>query len=204
MIAVPTNPDLTIATLQRLYRVGVRLRSRRTDIPPLGATYVGRYVTGAEDCVHKAGSGREWSDKPPVVASCAIIRICEELCMIALQQKMPEGHCSLGTRQQLDHLGPVAVGAEIEITARCTRGRGRYSSWQIVVRDAHEIVGQGCMDFVIVHRPGYEARRLGPKHAALALNSPSQPSTAAARRYEQIRDQHLNRLRDREQHDLPL
>lgn len=182
MITVLTNPDLTTATLQRLYRIGIRLRSRRTDVSHPGATYVGRYVTGAEDCVHKAGFGPQWSDKPPVVASCAIIRICEELCMIALQQGMPEGHCSLGIRQQLDHLGPVAVGAEIEITARCTRGRGRYSSWHIVVRDAHEIVGQGCMDFVVVHRPGYEARRLRPKHAALALNSPSRPSTVPARR----------------------
>ena len=91
--------------------------------------------------------------------------------MAALQGSMPESHCSLGVRQQLDHLGPVAVGAEIEITARCTRGRGRYSSWEIVIRDAHEVVGEGRMDFVVVHRPDYEAQRLGPKHAALALNA---------------------------------
>jgi hypothetical protein len=36
------------------------------------------------------------------------------------------------------------------------------------------------MDFVVVDRPDYEARRLGPKHAALALNSPSLPSTLPA------------------------
>jgi predicted thioesterase len=180
VIAVLTDPDLTTAMLQRLHRIGARRTNRRTDATRPATTYVGRYVTGTDDCVHKAGSGREWSEKPPVVASCAIIRICEELCMIALQDSMPEGYCSLGVRQQLDHLGPVAVGAEIEITAKCTHIQGRYSSWQIIIRDAHEIVGQGCMDFVIVHRPDYEARRLSPKHAALALNSPSQPSTVPA------------------------
>jgi predicted thioesterase len=158
----------------------MRRTSRRTDVTHPGTTYVGRYVTAAEDCVRKAGSGREWSDKPPVVASCAIIRRCEELFMIALQQGMLERHCSLGIRQQLDHLGPVAVGAEIEITARCIRGRGRYSSWHIIVRDADEIVGQGRMDFVVVHRSRYEARRLNPTRAALALDSPSRPSALPA------------------------
>jgi predicted thioesterase len=142
------------------------------DATQVGATYVVRYVTEPDDCVREAGSGREWSDKPPVVASCAIIRLCEEVCMQALlQEGVPDYHCSLGVRQELEHLGPVAVGAEIEITARCIRAKGRYSSWHIVIRDAHEIVGQGHMDFVIVHRSSYEARRLAPKHAGLALSA---------------------------------
>lgn len=156
--------------MQQPNRIGMRRTSRRADVAPTGTTYVRRYVTAVEDCVHNAGSGREWVSKPPVTASCAIIRICEEVCMIALQQYMPQDYCSLGVRQQLDHLGPVPIGAEIVLTAQCTNGRGRYSSWHIVIRDAQEIVAEGRMDFVVVHRPDYEARRLLPKQAALALN----------------------------------
>ncbi|WP_067676993.1 thioesterase, FlK family [Nocardia miyunensis] len=79
----------------------------------------------------------------------------------------------IGTRQYLGHLGPITVGAEITLTTRCVRARGRFSSWQVTVRDSHEIVGEGRMDFVAVRRPHYEARRLAPKRAAAssALNT---------------------------------
>lgn len=68
-------------------------------------------------------------------------------------------------RRPLGHLGPIAIGATIEITALCTRTHGPYSSWRITVHDAREIVGRGRMDFVVVHRTRYEARRLAPKRA---------------------------------------
>ena len=139
----------------------------RPAVARRGTRRAARYTTGPGDCVRSAGTGPEWSDKPEVVASCAIIRCCEELCMTALLDMIPDEFCSLGVRQDLGHLGPIAVGAEISITARCVRARGRYSSWEVVVRDSHEIVGSGRMDFVAVHRPRYEARRLEPKRAAL-------------------------------------
>jgi predicted thioesterase len=144
-------------------------RSRSATLAQRGLLRDARYQTGPQDCVQTAGPGPEWSNKPPVVASYAVIRLCEELCMVALLDTMPEGYCSLGTRQNLGHLGPIAVGAEIAITVRCVRARGRYSSWHVTVRDSHEIVGQGRMDFVAVHRPCYEANRLAPKRAALGV-----------------------------------
>ncbi|MQY18542.1 thioesterase family protein [Nocardia macrotermitis] len=146
-------------------------RRSRNTLARVGDAREASYRTAAQDCVQVAGPGPEWSNKPPVVASYAVIRLCEELCMVALLETMPEGFCSLGTRQHLGHLGPIAVGSEITITARCVRARGRFSSWQVTVRDSHETVGEGRMDFVAVHRPHYEARRLAPKHAALAASS---------------------------------
>ncbi|MBY8856143.1 hypothetical protein K7711_06620 [Nocardia sp. CA2R105] len=114
-------------------------RSRNTPtLARVGEERDASYSTGPQDCVQAAGPGPEWSNKPPVVASYAVIRLCEEL-----------------------------VGAQITITARCVRARGCFSSWQVTVRDSHETVGEGRMDFVAVHRPHYEARRLEPKRAAL-------------------------------------
>lgn len=89
--------------------------------------------------------------------------------MAALLESLPADHCSLGMKQELGHLGPIAVGFEIEIVARCVRSRGRFSSWQVAVRDPHETVGSGRMDFVAVHRTRYESRRLAPKQAALTI-----------------------------------
>lgn len=166
--AVNMMPTTASAVRQRLSPNGFR-RSRSTPtLARVGDERAVGYRTGPQDCVQAAGPGPEWSNKPPVVASYAVIRLCEELCMVALLETMPEGFCSLGTRQHLGHLGPIAVGAEITITARCVRARGRFSSWRVTVRDSHEVVGEGRMDFVAVHRPHYEARRLEPKRAALA------------------------------------
>jgi predicted thioesterase len=128
-----------------------------------GTSRVVRYRTLPTDSVRDVAPGREWWDKPPVVSSVAVIRQCEELCMTALLEVIPDGHCSLGTGQQLDHCGPIAVGSEVEIQARCTRSRGRQSSWWVTVRDTHEVVGKGRFDFVIVDRSRFEERRLTPK-----------------------------------------
>ncbi|MBO0853255.1 MAG: hypothetical protein J2P18_05745 [Nocardia sp.] len=140
--------------------------SQTSVLARCGTERTARYLTGANDCVHAAGSGRQWAYKPPVIASYAVIRWCEELCMIALLDTMPQGYCSLGVQQRLRHLGPIAVGAEIEITARCVRVGGRFSRWEVVVRDRHELVGHGHMDFVAVDRTRYEQQRLAPKSSA--------------------------------------
>jgi len=147
--------------------VKASLLRRRPMVARRGTVHVMRYLTRRSDSVQDVGPGREWSDKPPVVASFAVIRLCEQVCMTALLDTMPGGHCSLGSVQQLVHCGPIAIGAEIEITVRCTRSRGRHSRWQVTVRDAHEVVGRGWMEFVVVDRPRFEERRLTPKRALL-------------------------------------
>lgn len=78
----------------------------------------------------------------------------------------PDGDCPPRDSSAHTALRHSPVGAEITITARCVRARGRFGSWQVTVRDSHEIVGEG-MDFGAVHRPRFEAARLTPKHAAL-------------------------------------
>lgn len=161
-------PSITTAVRRRFSPRSIR-GPRTAPLVRRGVLRDARYRTRPEDCVQIAGPGPEWSNKPPVIASYAVIRLCEELCMVALLDAMPEGYCSLGTRQHLGHLGPIPVGAEIIITVRCVRARGTYSSWQVTVRDSHEVVGEGRMDFVAVHRPRYEAHRLAPKRAALGI-----------------------------------
>ncbi len=165
----------TSSVRRRLFTITLRRAQQTPPVAQLGTLREAIYRTGPQDCVQTAGSGPAWSNKPPVVASCAVIRLCEEICMVALLDTMPEGYCSLGTRQHLGHLGPIAIGAEVTITARCVRARGKFSSWQVTVRDSHETVGEGRMDFVAVHRPRYEAQRLAPKHAALGHTSSAIP-----------------------------
>jgi predicted thioesterase len=135
--------------------------------PTPGDTRVMQYLTSPADCVQTTGVGREWSDKPPVVASCVLVRLSEQVCMQALLESMPDEHCSLGVLQQLQHHAPAVVGAEIVLTAHLTRVHGRHTSWHVTIEDRHETIASGRMDFVTVHRPSYESRRLAAKHLAI-------------------------------------
>jgi predicted thioesterase len=148
----------------RSFRLG---KPRRLSLAETGTTHAISYLTKPSDCVQESGPGREWSDKPPVVASAAIIRLCEQVCMQALLAVTPCGHCSLGNGQQFEHSGPVVIGAEIRLTARCVKAQGSYSRWQVTVLDAHGRIGAGWMAFVIVSKAAFESRSVAPKYAAL-------------------------------------
>jgi predicted thioesterase len=148
--------------------INVRTISAPTQLSPKD-TAVMRYITRPEDCVQTAGVGREWSDKPAVVASCVLVRLCEQVCMRALLESMPDGYCSLGVQQQLHHHAPVVVGAEIVLTAHLTGLRDHHTSWHVTVEDRHETVASGRMDFVDVHRTRYETRRLTAKYKYLTI-----------------------------------
>lgn len=76
-----------------------------------------------------------------------LIKLCEQYCMAVLLETMPHGHCSLGSGQHFDHRGPIAVGAEIETTVRCTEARDLRSRREVTVRDTHGVVGEGWMAF---------------------------------------------------------
>ncbi|GHF80987.1 putative thioesterase [Amycolatopsis bartoniae] len=151
-----------------------RRTPRRPALAQVGTVRQSRYVTQAADCVQQGGPGREWSDKPPVVASYVLVKLCEQYCMVALLENMPEGYCSVGSGQLLNHRAPVVIGAEVTFTVRCTEARGSYSKWEVVVEDSHGVVGDGWMAFAVVHKADFEARRIAPKHAAVIPTQPRQ------------------------------
>ncbi|MFD9959716.1 hotdog domain-containing protein [Amycolatopsis sp. NPDC058986] len=137
----------------------------------IGETRSARYVTQPGDCVRLGGPGPEWTDKPPVVASYVLIRLCEQYCMAVLLETMPRGYCSVGSGQHLNHRGPIAIGAEIETTVRCAEAAGLRSRWDVTVRDAHSVVGEGWMTFALVEKAGFEARHVAPKYDMLTRSA---------------------------------
>ncbi|GAA1978346.1 thioesterase family protein [Amycolatopsis minnesotensis] len=146
-----------------------RRRSGSAAVARVGETRSTRYTTQPADCVQLGGPGPEWTDKPPVVASYVLIRLCEQYCMTVLLEDMPHGHCSLGSGQHFDHRGPIAVGAEIETTVRCVAAEDLRSKWEVTVRDAQDVVGAGWMAFALVDKARFEARHVTPKYATLTI-----------------------------------
>ncbi|MFE0019836.1 thioesterase family protein [Amycolatopsis sp. NPDC059021] len=148
------------------------------ELVRVGETRCVRYVTQPGDCVRLGGPGPEWTDKPPVVASYVLIRLCEQYCMAVLLETMPRGYCSVGSGQHLKHRGPIAIGAEIETTVRCAEAAGLRSRWEFTVRDPHSVVGEGWMTFAVVEKAGFEARHVTPKYAMLTRSAAGNASAA--------------------------
>lgn len=126
-----------------------------------------RYQVTAADSVRRlAGRSVEFARKPDVVASARLLELCEWPCMDAVRDAIAPAECSLGARQHLDHQAPIAIGAELTITARCTVATHPYSEWEVDVHDGHETVGQATLAFVVVDQDTFERQRLRPKTTA--------------------------------------
>lgn len=146
-----------------------RTRSRESRIEPELGSLVGvvrtvHYDVTAEDSVRRlAGRSVEFARKPDVVASARLLELCEWPCMEAIRETITPRECSLGARQQLDHRAPIAIGAHLVITARCTLACHSYSEWEVRVNDDYEQAGRATLAFVVVDRVEFEKYRVSPK-----------------------------------------
>lgn len=125
------------------------------------------YVVAEADSVRAIARSPEFTEyKPPVMASARLIEVCEWLAMEMLRDDLEPHECSLGVWQHVRHSGPIAIGARLRITVERTSGRGRYSEWEVVVRDEFEEVGHARLGFVAVHQEEFTKRRVHTKAGA--------------------------------------
>jgi predicted thioesterase len=125
------------------------------------------YVVAEADSVRAIGRSAEFTEyKPPVMASARLIEVCEWLAMEMLRDDLEPHECSLGVWQHARHSGPIAIGSRLRITVERTSRRGRYSEWDVVVRDEFEEVGHARLGFVAVHQEEFTTRRVHAKVGA--------------------------------------
>jgi predicted thioesterase len=150
---------------RRVLRESDRHVPRTSDIPSvLGKTKTVHYVVSPHDSVRGlAHRGLEFVRKPEVMASARLVELCEMPCMEVLREHIRLHECTLGSRQDIKHRAPIAIGARLTITVRCTEVRGSFSEWDVRVDDEHEHVGGGVVSFSVVDQAAFERRRLAPK-----------------------------------------
>ncbi len=146
-----------------------RTSSHEDDVDPGLSSLAGvertvHYDVTAEDSVRRlAGRSVEFARKPDVVASARLLELCEWPCMEAVRETIAPNECSLGAYQHLDHRAPIAIGAHLAITARCTVTRHPYSEWEVRVHDGYEETGCATLAFVVVDCADFEERRVMSK-----------------------------------------
>lgn len=100
---------------------------------------------------------REWTIAhyrgvlPAVLSTPAMIGMMEVAAANAVQDKLPPGAITVGTRIEVDHLKAVPEGATVQASARLDRIDGRFLVFEVEARSGAHMIGRGRVSRAIVH-----------------------------------------------------
>jgi predicted thioesterase len=115
------------------------------------------HTVGVEDTARFVGSG-----DLDVLATPRLLALAEAATVAALDEAVPTGRTTVGTRVQLEHLRPTPVGETVTVAAALRRVDGRLLRFEVVVTDdADRLVGRGEVTRVVVDRLEFLGRTRG-------------------------------------------
>jgi predicted thioesterase len=113
----------------------------------LGAQTLMEAVVTEADTASSMGSG-----DVDVLATGRVVALCEAAAMAALAGGIQPGQTTVGSRIELSHVAPVAVGSSVRALVTLERLEGRRAGFSVSVTDARGLVAVGKMTRVIVDR----------------------------------------------------
>lgn len=87
-----------------------------------------------------------------VLATPRVVALCEQASVQAMEGKLGDDETSVGSRVQLDHLAPTAVGHEVTIDATLEKIEGRRLLFKVSVSDGRGLVAAGKVTRAVVNR----------------------------------------------------
>ncbi|WP_183101025.1 thioesterase family protein [Nocardioides pelophilus] len=120
-----------------------------------------RFTVTDTDTAAAVGSG-----SLPVLGTPVLLAWCEAATCAAIAPELAAGETSVGTRVQLEHLAPSAVGQQVEVTARLAYADGRLRRFSVAARNLGAsgpgaLVGSGEVTRVVVDGERFLARISG-------------------------------------------
>ena len=127
-----------------------------TQVPSAEAAL--QFTVTDADTAEALGSG-----SLAVLATPRLLAWCESATCAAIDLALGPGETSVGTRIQLEHLAPSAVGQEVEVTARLAYADGRLRRFSVAARNVGpegpgKLVGSGEVTRVVVDGERFMAR----------------------------------------------
>jgi fluoroacetyl-CoA thioesterase len=110
-------------------------------------------TVGEEHTAPRIGSG-----KVRVLATPVMINLIEAAALDAVEQLLPAGHQSLGTRLDVRHIAATPVSMRVEATAEVVRVEGRSIFFRVEARDEKELIGDGTHERVVVNVSKFDQR----------------------------------------------
>ncbi|MFC5175509.1 thioesterase family protein [Nocardioides taihuensis] len=114
------------------------------------------FTVGDDDTALAVGSG-----SLPVLGTPRLLAWCEAATCAAIEPALPAGGTSVGTRVELEHRAPSAVGRTLEVTATATHVDGRLHRFAVAARHTdgdRAVVATGEVTRVVVDAERFLSR----------------------------------------------
>jgi fluoroacetyl-CoA thioesterase len=92
-------------------------------------------------------------DLPAIFSTPAMIGLMEVAAAKAIQDHLPHGTISVGTRIEVDHLKAVPQGTTVQASARLIGNEGRFLVFEVEARAKDLLIGRGKVYRAIVPQP---------------------------------------------------
>ena len=92
-------------------------------------------------------------DLPAIFSTPAMIGLMEVAAARAIQDHLPAGTISVGTRIEVDHLKAVPQGTTVQAEARLIGDDGRFLEFEVEARAKGLVIGRGKVYRAIVTLP---------------------------------------------------
>jgi fluoroacetyl-CoA thioesterase len=95
---------------------------------------------------------------PDVLSTPAMIAMMEIAAGFAIQNELPPGAITVGTRIEVDHLKAVPTGTLVKATARLVKHKGRFMVFDVEARTGNLVIGRGRVFRAMVEPAKFHAK----------------------------------------------
>jgi len=78
----------------------------------------------------------------PVLGTPRVLALAEAATVGATASRLPPGYTTVGTRVELEHRVATPIGGKVVAEARLSKADGRKLVFEIIVRDARQVVAR--------------------------------------------------------------
>jgi len=110
-------------------------------------------VVGTRDTAPHVGSGRI-----KVLATPVMIMLLEEAALNAVEDFLPAGYQTVGTRLDVSHIAATPVGMRVTASAEVAEVNGRKLVFKVWAEDESEKIGEGIHERIIVDLERFDSR----------------------------------------------
>ncbi len=96
-----------------------------------------------------------------VFATPAMISLAEECCWKMIQPELEEGLGSVGSKINISHVAPSAIGATILCEATLLEIDGRKLTFEVMCSDENGLIGMGTHERYIINNEKFMAKAAG-------------------------------------------
>ena len=110
-------------------------------------------VVGEQHTAPRIGSGRV-----RVLGTPVMINLMEAAALDAVENLIPAGHQSLGTRLDVRHIAATPVGMRVRATAKLLAVDGRTLEFRVEAHDEKDLIGDGVHTRLVVNVERFDRR----------------------------------------------